>query len=156
MANTASIYKRLPGTGYHYRIPPWAMVLLFFVMGIFVLLFRGRRTQLWTGREHLLMVESDGYTEYYKRFDYRDIQAFIIRKTVQGRIVNALLAAFSLILFALALAVDDPVGRGFLLGLAGFFALLLLINFLMGPTCQCHLRTAVQSVEMVSLTRLPT
>src|SRR6266576_402203 len=114
MANTASTYKRLPGTGYHYRIPPWVMVLLFFVVGIFVLLFRGRRTQLWIGGEHLLVVESDGYTEFYKRFDYRDIQAFIIRKTAQGRIVNALLGALTLVLFALALAVDDSVGRGFL------------------------------------------
>ena len=45
MANAAPPYRRLSGTGYHYLVPPWALVLLFFVMGIFVLLFRGRRTQ---------------------------------------------------------------------------------------------------------------
>ena len=90
MANAAPPYRRLSGTGYHYLVPPWALVLLFFVMGIFVLLFRGRRTQLWLGPEHLLLVETDGYREYYKRFNYRDIQAFIIRKTPQGKAVNVL------------------------------------------------------------------
>lgn len=157
MAKATPPYKRLPGTGYHYRIPPWVMVPLFFVMGIFVLLFRGRRTQLWVGAEHLLIVESDGYTEYYKRFDYRDIQAFLIRKTAEGAIATALLGGIALFLFSLVvLAVDDAFARGFLFTLAGFFALLLLNNVLRGPTCRCQLRTAVQTVEMVSLTRVRT
>jgi len=156
MARATPAYKRLPGTGYHYRIPPWTMLLLFFVMGIFVLLFRGRRTQLWIGKEHLLAVESDGYTEHYKRFDYRDIQVLAVRKTVPGLIANVLLGTVVLLFIVLSIVVEDPVGRGFSWGFLGFFGLLLLINVLRGPTCQCQIRTAVQTLDLVSLNRLRT
>ena len=154
MANTAPPYRRLSGTGYHYLVPPWALVLLFFVMGIFVLLFRGRRTQLWLGPEHLLLVETDGYREYYKRFNYRDIQAFIIRKTPQGKAVNVLLATIAALLIFFAIVVADPVVGGVLGGIGAFCGLLLLINALRGPTCHCRLHTAVQGVDLPSLTRV--
>ncbi len=154
MANAAPPYRRLSGTGYHYLVPPWALVLLFFVMGIFVLLFRGRRTQLWLGPEHLLLVETDGYREYYKRFNYRDIQAFIIRKTPQGKVVNGLLATISALLIFFAVVVGDPVGAGVLGGIGACFGLLLLINALHGPTCHCRIHTAVQGVDLPSLTRV--
>jgi hypothetical protein len=130
------------------------MFALFFVMGIFVLLFRGRRVQLWLSREHLLMVETDGYTEYYRRFDYGDIQWFVIRKTVEGGVINIVLGVLVLVLFRLGFTVVDQVGRGFLFGFTAFFGLLFVINILRGPTCRCQLRTAVQTVDMVSLRRL--
>ena len=64
----ANPYRRLPGTGYRRVAPGWVILLLFFVIGIFALLLRGRRVQLWLGDEHLLLVEWDGTREYYKRF----------------------------------------------------------------------------------------
>src|SRR5436853_630040 len=91
MAAANKPYRRLPGTGYRRILPGWAIVGLFFVIGIFALMFRGRRNQLWQGEEHLLLVESDGYREYYKRFNYRDIQAVILRKTIEGKLVNGVL-----------------------------------------------------------------
>jgi len=154
MANAAPTYRRLSGTGYKYIVPPWVLVILFFVMGVFVLLFRGRRTQLWLGPEHLLLVESEGYREHYKRFDYRDIQAFSIRKTPQGKATNALLGAIAAILLAAAVAVGDPVGRGVLGSFGAFFGLLLLFNAACGPTCHCQLRTAVQAVDLPPFTRV--
>jgi TctA family transporter len=156
MADQAPSYRRLPGTGYQYLVPPWALAMLFFVLGIFVLLFRGRRTQLWLGSEHLLLVETEGYREHYKRFNYRDIQALVVRKTPQALTTNVALGTILAILGAIALAVDDSVGRGFLLTLAGFFGLVLLISALRGPSCHCRLRTAVQSIDLVSLKQLRT
>ena len=155
MASTSKPYRRLPGTGYRYLIPGWAIVLLFFVIGIFALFFRGRRIQLWQGEEHLLFVEWDGSREFYKRFPYRDIQAFIVQRTNGGRIVSAILAGVLLMIGALALAAGDPGGRIALLVMAGLFGLLLLANALSGPTCRCFVRTAVQFEELPSLTRLP-
>ena len=155
MAEDAPNYRRLPGTGYRYRVPGWTVVLLFFVIGIFVLLLR-RRIQLWLGPEHLLSVDSDGYREEYKRFDYRNIQAIILRKTRQGAIANVVLAIVVAVFGGSAFAAADPVVRGILLFIAGFFGLLLLINALRGPTCQCRLLTAVHSLDLVSLTRLRT
>jgi hypothetical protein len=154
MAANPKPYYRLPGTGYRYVIPAWAMFLLFFVIGIFVLLFRGRRVQLWQGGEHLLLVEWDGYREYYKRFDYRDIQSVIIRKTSETVIFNTILAAIVCILGVLAIVTPETGFRVFLLSLAAVLGLILLANALSGPACRCSIRTAVQTDELPSLNRL--
>jgi hypothetical protein len=155
MASTQKPYRRLPGTGYNYTIPGWAIFLLFFVIGIFALMFRGRRIQLWQGEEHLLLVEWDGNREYYKRFNYPDIQAFIVQKTNDGKVANGVFLFFLVLFASLGLVVSDIGGRIFLLALAGLFGLLLLINFLSGPTCRCWVRTAVQTETLPSLSRLP-
>jgi len=147
-------YERLPGTGYRQLVPGWAMVLLFFVIGIFVLLLRGRRVQLWQGADHLLVVDWDGYREYYKRINYRDIQSVVVRRTSEALIANLILGAVVLLFLVLGLVIDDNVGRTILLVIAGIFGLILLINLLQGPSCKCQLRTAVQAEELHSLGRL--
>jgi len=157
MADTSSNrYQRLPGTGYRRLVPVWAMLLLFFVIGIFVLLLRGRRVQLWLGDDHLLVVDWDGYREYYKRINYRDIQSVVIHRTAEGKIVNALLGGIVLMFVAFGLAIGETTGTIVLLSIAAFFGVILLINFLAGPTCRTQLRTAVQTEELHSLTRLRT
>lgn len=147
-------YERLSGFGYRRMLPGWAIFLLFFVIGIFVLLLRGRRVQLWLGEDHLLLVEWDGYKEYYKRFRYADIQSLTIRKTDERFALNALLAFLLVVLILLAWLVQDPVGTGIFLGLCLIVTLVLVINSLMGPSCQCFLRTAVQTEELVCLPRV--
>ena len=153
---SAQRYQRLPGTGYRQLVPTWAMVLLFFVIGIFVLLLRGRRVQLWRGEDHLLIVDWDGYREYYKRINYRDIQSVIVRRTTDALMVNLIMGAVMLLFVALGLGVGDNTGMIILFSIAGVFGLILLVNLLQGPSCKCQLRTAVQSEELHSLTRLPT
>src|SRR5208283_5906459 len=46
------------------------------------------RSSLWLGDDHLLFVECTGYTETYKRFYFRDIQAITIRKTTTHAVWN--------------------------------------------------------------------
>jgi len=149
-------YHRLPGTGYRQLVPGWALVLLFFVIGIFVLLLRGRRVQLWRGDDHLLVVDWDGYREYYKRINYRDVQSVVICRTRQGLTANVVLGAVTVVFAVLGVAVGDPAGMTTLFVLAGIFGLFLLGNVLQGPTCKCQLRTAVQTEELHSLTRVRT
>ena len=36
---------------------------------------------LWIGEDHLLLVELRGFTETYRRFYFRDVQAIILRRT---------------------------------------------------------------------------
>ena len=148
-------YERLPGTGYRQLVPTWAMLLLFFVIGIFVLILRGKRVQLWLGDDHLLILDWDGSREFYKRIRYQDIQTIIVQRTTEGKIVNALLGGIVLFLVICGLAVGDTVGTIILLVIAAIFGLILLGNFISGPTCKCQLRTAVQTEELHSLTRLP-
>jgi hypothetical protein len=148
-------YQRLPGTGYRRMVPGWAMVLLFFVIGIFVLVLRGKRVQLWLGDDHLLAVDWDGSREFYKRFRYQDIQTIIVQRTNEGKIVNALLGGIVLLFGGFGLTAGDAVGMTILFVIAGLFGLILLGNVISGPTCKCQLRTAVQTEELHSLTRLP-
>ena len=154
MAETGRPYQRLPGTGYRQLIPGWAILLLFFVIGIFALLLRGRRVQLWQGEDHLLLVEWDGYREYYKRFGYHDIQAFVVRKTSEATALNIILAVALISLIALTGVATEVGARVALLSLAGIVAILLTVNAASGPTCRCSLRTAVQTEELPSLNRL--
>jgi hypothetical protein len=148
-------YERLPGTGYRQLVPSWAMLLLFFVIGIFVLVLRGKRVQLWLGDDHLLILDWDGSREFYKRIRYQDIQTIVVHRTTEGKIVNALLGGIILLLIIFGLVVGDTVGTIVLLVIAALFGLILLVNFISGPTCKCQLRTAVQTEELYSLTRLP-
>jgi hypothetical protein len=109
--------------------------------------------KLYLGADHLLQVFSTGFTETYKRFYFRDIQAITIRKTIVGKIVNAVLGAILIAFAAFALSTSDTAAL--VLGsIAACFAGLLGINLAWGPTCTCYLRTAVQNEKLPSLSRL--
>jgi hypothetical protein len=112
------------------------------------------RTSLWLGTDHLLFVDSNGYTETYKRFYFRDIQAFMVQKTQTFTIVNV---AFTIpfVLFMASAMVTQTTGlKIFLFCMAGFFAFIVLINLLRGQTCRSFLRTAVQIEQLPPLSRV--
>jgi hypothetical protein len=112
------------------------------------------RSRLWLGSDHLLCVDSIWYSEDYKRFYFRDIQAIVIRRTDKGRIVNAVFGVLAVPPLIAALTTSGG-WLVFWFIVAAFFLLLLLLNTLYGPTCVTHLRTAVQTEELASLGRLP-
>jgi hypothetical protein len=132
MAGETSPYRRLPGkkkgflVGYH---------------------------TLWQGSDHLLQVYSRMGVEDYKRFYFNDIQAIIACQTAAGKIQNFILGVLSG-LFGL-LAVISGFGLSvFSAVIAGLLALILLINFLKGPTCETYLMTAVQTEKLQALHRI--
>jgi|SRR5438093_3742162 len=112
--------------------------------------------RLWLGPDHLLSVRATGFSEEYKRFYFRDIQAFVIRKTSRRGILTALFALVAMAFALSALLISDPYWRGFWAVLAGFGLLLSAVNWLAGPTCVCHVRTAVQTEQLPTLRRLRT
>lgn len=118
------------------------------------------RSSLWLGADHLLGIDSNGYSESYKRFYFRDIQAVTIRLTRRRLIWNWVLGLPTIFCVA-GWGYDLLLGGGPSLGgiITGgvvtlLFAVPLLINNLLGPTCACQLRTAVQTEELPSLCRL--
>jgi hypothetical protein len=119
------------------------------------------RSSLWLGKDHLLCIDSSGYTESYKRFYYRDIQAIFIVANKRRAAWNAVLAVpLAICLAGLANALFSLPGKGgaviiVWLIFLGIFALLLAINSLLGPGCTGYLRTAVQTEELPSLSRVP-
>ena len=131
MAKAPKEYRKLPGRG---------ATLTHYV-------------RLYAGADHLLQVASTGFTESYKRFYYRDIQAITLRKTYFGKATNAVLGATVAVFGVPALFTSAPVTI-VLASLAGLFAIGLGANIALGATCVCHIRTAVQHEKMASLSRL--
>ena len=119
------------------------------------------RSSLWLGQDHLLGIDSTGYSESYKRFYFRDIQAVTIRLTSRRQIWNAVLGSTGVLCLGgwlLYLLSQGRPGLGETLATVGimlFFGVPFLLNNLFGPTCVCHLHTAVQTEELPSLNRLP-
>jgi hypothetical protein len=116
------------------------------------------RTSLWLGEDHLLLVCTSGFTETYKRFYFRDIQAITVAGTSRYRILNAALGALSAICLAgvIACSVTKPNIPGLITWaiFAVVFLVPLLLNIILGPTCTCQIRTAVQTEDLPSLSRL--
>jgi hypothetical protein len=122
------------------------------------------RSSLWLGKDHLLCVDTSGFTETYKRFYFRDIQAVILMASKRRAIWNWVFGsptAIFLVLLLGSLPYTGSTGSNSNLGEIVFFAFLtsvfavaLLINNILGPSCTCHLRTAVQMEELPSLNRL--
>jgi hypothetical protein len=132
-------YKRLPGSGV--RRDGVAVVSV-------------TRSKLYLGEDHLLSVDTIFYSETYRRFFFKDIQAITIRKTIGGMIANCIFAAFFGLLATPAFFVSGGERIGWLIA-AGIFLVLLLGNTLRGTTCICHIKTAVQSEQLPTLSRLP-
>ena len=117
------------------------------------------RTSLWLGPDHLLCVDSTGFTESYKRFYFRDIQVITVQATNRRAVWNwilGLLAALCLIAGDLgSLFRNDPSPQVFVFGILFFvFAVPLVLNNVFGRTCLCQLRTAVQTEDLASLSRI--
>lgn len=138
MEAAVPVYKRVPGSGLR-SSGPVSMTAI--------------RCSLWMASDHLLCVDRQLANEQYKRFYYRDIQAILIRPTNRTRNYNI---AFALVIAAFMLAGLAIGGGGIVFFglLALVAAVIMIVNSAKGPCCSCHLRTAVQTEELPSLSRL--
>jgi len=140
MSNENFRYVKLPGNGSRES-------------SLFV---RGGGVRLWLGDDHVLQVETEGYSEKYKRFYFKDIQGVTIRRSVDGRFVNFLLGAPMTFFAAIAISVDDGGLAAGMAFMAGIFLFFLIINIVRGPTCKAMLFTAVQDEPLVTCHRVKT
>ncbi|HEX3628165.1 MAG TPA: hypothetical protein VH280_22375 [Verrucomicrobiae bacterium] len=113
------------------------------------------RTSLWLGPDHLLSVESTGYTENYKRFYFRDIQAIVVQGTRNYQALTGILSIFAVILILVTFFSMPNYPFAIFFGiLAGVFLMFLSLNLIGGPTCKTFLRTAVQIEQLPPLGRV--
>ena len=113
-----------------------------------------RKATLWIAGDHILAVNSFRFTEEYRRYYLKDIQAIILRQTsgatAASRVLNAVVIVALLAIVVLrrqTLWLAIPAA----LLLAGF-----LILRMRGPACVCHVITAVSRDKLPSLYRLKT
>jgi hypothetical protein len=133
-------YRRLPGKG--------------FKKGSLISLHR-IRASLYAGKDHLLCVYNSVYEEEYRRYYYKDIQAFVLRKTPRRDIwalVFFLPALYFLYLFVFG-DQETPWRIFYGSGLA-FFSGLLAINLFRGTTADCYLQTATSREPLPTFGRL--
>jgi hypothetical protein len=110
-------------------------------------------SRLWLGPDHLLFVRTTFFSEEYKRFYFRDIQAVVMRRTERREILNAVLACTTISFGVLAVFTNSG-WQAFWVMMAGILFFALLVSWLRGPTCVFHLRTAVQTEELSPLKRV--
>ncbi len=142
MAAAPAPYTKLPGRGLRRA----------------VFAISATRCRLWLAADHLLAVDYTIASEEYRRFYFRDIEAFIVRRTAHRQVWNWILGTLLLLSAGpFFIAWRSEGSGGFLiaaLSFAAFWSVFLLINTFRGPTCQTHIRTAVQLEQLPSLGRL--
>src|SRR5512133_3376683 len=118
------------------------------------------RSILWLGPDHLLVVDTSGYTETYKRFYFRDVQSFTVilnKARLRWNWALGILTALVMGIWALSFASTPPASLTLplvALGTIAIFAVPLILNNVRGPTCSCYVRTAVQTEQLCSIKRL--
>ena len=129
----------------------------------FAVVYRSR-SGVWMGNDHLLLVETNGFTENYKRFYFRDIQTITQEETKRGLVWSIIQGSILLIVLLVMVfnipdgapahwsggAIAGEIALATVLVIAGLF---LLAGILAGPTCKVYLRTAVQIEELPALCR---
>ena len=115
------------------------------------------RSSLWLGKDHVLCIDTSGYSETYKRFFFRDIQAVLIRRTESWKVMALVLGAMAAV-FASITLVSINSGEAVLAWIMGsvtaLFMLVAIIDLAKGPSCSCYVRTAVQTEQLPSLGRV--
>src|SRR5262245_40577067 len=117
MAAKEKEYQRLPGKGRR----PWG------------------RSELWLGRDHLLLVDSNRFAEDYKRFYYRDIQMISVCENARRILWGVVWCVVTGLALLICLTAEAPLW--FTWPFTGFFLMIVLSNWLRGPTCTVSLRT---------------
>jgi hypothetical protein len=116
-------------------------------------------SSLWLGPDHLLAIDTTGYTETYKRFHFRDIQAIVARRSKrrmwQNIVFGSLAGLFAFMTLVVWFSPSPEAAVAIVFGVLCLFCVVVVaINTLKGPGCVCYLRTAVQTEELPSLTRI--
>ncbi len=143
MAHTPNPYVKLPGRGLR-RV---------------AVAISATRCRLWLATDHLLAVDFTVASEDYRRFYFRDIEAFVVRRTAGRQVWNWVFLVLALLTAGPFVIGWRSEGSGGLLiaalSIAAFWLAFILANTLRGATCQTHIRTAVQFEQLPSLGRLP-
>lgn len=109
------------------------------------------RSRIFRGADHMLIMQSTGYTEEYKRIFYRDIRYVEIRKSRRQLWIGVISGGMTLF-FLLLYAMKVPGGVAITLGLP--FLIVFLVNLFKGPTCECYISTSVQTLKIPTPRRM--
>ena len=111
-----------------------------------------RKATLWLASDHILAVDSHRFTEEYKRYYFKDIQAIMVTQ-MSAATSQAIDLVAIIVLGFLALVAWRIESRGTAI-VTGLVLVGYLIHKSLGPQCVCHVITAVSSDKLPSLNRV--
>jgi hypothetical protein len=111
-------------------------------------------TRLYQGPDHLMMVNTNGFSEDYKRFFFQDIQAVVLHKSITGKILNIILIIISCLSLMGALQMGFNSDGIVLSAISGCLIIITLFHLISGPTCVTQLQTATGTTWLRSVNRL--
>jgi hypothetical protein len=110
---------------------------------------------LWLGGDHFLSVKNLRFTEDYKRFYFRDVQAIVISRASRFYIPTPWLwAVFALLVSMIGAAVFNQPGLTGLLLLPLIGIAVWVTYAALFLSCRCHVQTAVSREEIPALVRV--
>src|SRR5450432_1412637 len=114
----------------------------------------GTYSNLWLGRDHLLIVQSIGFSESYQRVLFADIQGFFItassRRFYWSWFWGVPTAIAGIRVGVVLWHQQTPLPSAILFGICALF---LCVNLALGSTCTVYLKTRVQTARLPSLVR---
>jgi hypothetical protein len=110
-------------------------------------------SRLYLGKDHLLGVYNAAYTEDYRRFYFKDIQAIVVAANSRRERLAAIYCGTALFLLLIAFWKGGNWSTFFMI-LAVLFLVNVAINWHRGPTCTCRLYTAASREDLPSLGRI--
>jgi uncharacterized integral membrane protein len=130
----AKVYKKIPGMGSGRGRAQPAM-----------------RSRIYSGPDHLLVVQSTGYTEEYKRIFYRDIRYVEVRRN-RAQLWQAIFSG-SLMGFLLLILILVRTQMVVFAVLSFPLFIWFMINLFRGSTCDCYISTSVQTLLLPAPSR---
>lgn len=121
----------------------------------------GTYSSLWRAADHLLVVNSTGFNESYRRFYFRDIKGFILTESKRYFYYN-IVSGIVLLLSLLPLMLDLSDGVGLSRAMADSFPMMfiavpalivLVVNLIKGPSCNIAVATGLQSPRLTPVGR---
>lgn len=118
----------------------------------------GSYSSLWMAADHLMVVTSMGFNESYRRFYFRDIQAFFVIKSSRYFFFNLVAGLIALVTGAWMVNAMVQAG-GWKVDFVGMLFLVvpswmvLIVNLVKGPSCRVMVITALQKTELKPLSR---
>jgi hypothetical protein len=116
------------------------------------------RHRLYQASDHLLLIQSTGFTDDYRRLYYRDIGHVVARRTQRRMWLSLILWVMILIMLWILLYAWSQgglvAGALFMVPVILLFVIAFIINLARGPTCVCYITTQVQTIEVPTPQRL--
>jgi hypothetical protein len=112
-----------------------------------------RKASLWEGADHILSVSGTRFSEEYRRFYYRDIEALIVERRARWGSLGWWLVLLIVFVISLFAAGGNGPRYSWIAALTFAVVLALRLDLTFRRSCRCSIQTAVSREVLPSLIR---